>query len=283
VSILQLYPSASKQGDVMSATRRMQCILRQLEPTATASAVGAASADVEPFAQGWPQGISPPEYKTVPRFAVGDPAVLEYLDTNGYAVVRDVLNQVETATALAKIWEFMEGMGTGIDRKDPATWSNEHWMENSNPGSGLMSQHGLGHSEALWYVRGIPAVKDVWATLLGDDELIVSFDGMCQYRPWALDKSWRTSTGWFHCDRQPGPPVTDTPNRAGECGIQERDYIQGFVNLVRTTEATGGNVVCAGSHKHYAETAVEYNSNGESLVACVNGSHVQLRPVVKLF
>jgi hypothetical protein len=126
-----------------------------------------------------------------------------------------------------------------------------------------MSQHGLGHSEALWYVRGIPAVKDVWATLLGDDELIVSFDGMCQYRPWSLDRSWRTSTGWFHCDRQPGPPVTDSPDRAGVCGIQEREYIQGFVNLVRTTEATGGNVVCAGSHKRYAETAVQYNGNGE--------------------
>ena len=38
---------------------------------------------------------------------------------------------------------------------------------------------------------------------------------------------------------------------AGECGIHERDYIQGFVNLVKTTEATGGNVVCAGSNTRY--------------------------------
>ena len=33
-------------------------------------------------------------------------------------------------------------------------------------------------------MRGVPKVKDVWATLLGSDDLIVSFDGMCQYRPW---------------------------------------------------------------------------------------------------
>ena len=35
----------------------------------------------------------------------------------------------------------------------------------------------LGHAEALWYVRGIPKLKDAWATVLGDDDLIISFDG----------------------------------------------------------------------------------------------------------
>lgn len=162
----------------MSAARRLHGMLSQLDPAAPAAPWPAASQ--EPFAQGWPQGISPPQYQAVPRFAVGDQAVLDYLNENGFAVVGDVLSQGETTTALGKIWDFMEGMGTGIDRDDPATWSNEHWMENSNPGSGLMSQHGLGHSEALWYVRGLPAVKAVWTTLLGDDDLIVSFDGMCQ-------------------------------------------------------------------------------------------------------
>ena len=168
----------------MSAAHRLNQVLRQLaepgKPAMHSSAPVSAENATEPFAQGWPQGISPPTYKVVPRFAVGDKAVLAYLDANGYAVVGDVLSHVETEAALAKVWDFMEGMGTGINRNDPVTWSNEHWMENSNPGSGLMSQHGLGHSEALWYVRGIPAVKDVWATLLDDDDLIVSFDGMCQ-------------------------------------------------------------------------------------------------------
>jgi hypothetical protein len=266
--------------------RRLRCVASHL-----AAEPAAAEAEPQPFAAGWPQHISPPQYKAVPRFAVGDRAVLEHLEEHGFAVVGDVLTEAETETALGKVWDFMENMGTGIDRSRPETWSNEFWMENSAPGSGLMSGHGGTHSEALWYVRGIPAVKSVWATLLDDNDLIVSFDGMCQYRPWALDNSWRTSTGWFHCDRQPGPPVTDMPARAGDCGIHERDYVQGFVNLVRTTEATGGNVVCAGSHKRYAETAQEYAGNGElalaslSLCVCFAGPSyptARTRPVLTL-
>ena len=71
----------------------------------------------------------------------------------------------------------------------------EWWMENSEPGTGLMSGHGLGHSDALWYVRGRPRLKDVWATLLGTDDLIVSFDGCCLFRPWGIEPSWRTASG----------------------------------------------------------------------------------------
>ena len=267
---MELVDALQTRRGVLTATmaapaRRLRCVASHL-----AAEPAAAGAEPQPFAAGWPQHISPPQYKAVPRFEVGDRAVLEHLEEHGFAVVGDVLTEAETETALGKVWDFMENMGTGIDRSRPETWSNEFWMENSAPGSGLMSGHGGTHSEALWYVRGIPAVKSVWATLLDDNDLIVSFDGMCQYRPWALDSSWRTSTGWFHCDRQPGPPVTDMPARAGDCGIHERDYVQGFVNLVRTTEATGGNVVCAGSHKRYAETAQEYAGNGDLALASLS-------------
>ena len=99
------------------------------------------------------------------------------LTMHSQAVVADVLSPEEVSTAISKLWDFMEGMGTGIDRDDIGSWNNSNWMENSEPGSGLMSQHGLGHAEALWYVRGIPKLKDAWATVLGDDDLIISFDG----------------------------------------------------------------------------------------------------------
>ena len=129
------------------------------------------------YAKGWPESLPPPQYKQVPRFPVGDVGVLQHLEDHGFAVVADVLSPEEVSTAISKLWDFMEGMGTGIDRDDITSWTNDHWMENSEPGSGLMSQHGLGHAEALWYVRGIPKLKDTWATVLGDDDLIVSFDG----------------------------------------------------------------------------------------------------------
>ena len=127
-----------------------------------------------------------------------------------------------------------------------------------------MSGHGLGHSEALWHVRGIPKLKDVWATLLGTDDLIISFDGMCQFRPWGIDPNWRTVSGWFHNDRVPGPPVSpaDGLGCGSNAGIYRSEYIQGFANLVATSEETGGNVVAAGSNKHYSELAQEYYCEG---------------------
>ena len=254
--LFQLSPRVDTLGHALppAGTPTTQCV-------AAAGLGGGAS-----FAEGWPAALPPPVYKRVPRYAVGDRAVLGHLEEHGYAVVADVLTAAEVTSSIAKLWDFMEGMGTGIDRSDISTWNNQHWMENSAPGSGLMSGHGLGHSEALWYVRGVPKLKEVWATLHGTDDLIISFDGMCQFRPWGVDPSWRTVSGWFHNDRVPGPPVTssDSPRCGTTAGIYSRDYIQGFANLVQTSEATGGNVVVEGSHKHYAALALQYYGEGEA-------------------
>ena len=150
-------------------------------PTAGESAL--AQAEHSAYTAGWPEHIPPPAYKHVPRFAVGDERVLEYLDEHGYAVVADVviplrtrpltpglsphpdrlltaavalqLSPGEVALALDKIWDFNEGMGTGVDRHDPATWNNEQWVENAADVNGR-GTFGLGltHSEALWYYSG---------------------------------------------------------------------------------------------------------------------------------
>jgi hypothetical protein len=293
--------------------RRLLALRGQLRPQQRQEPTTGDSGPGAGFAEGWPAHLPPPVYRRVPRYAVGDASVREHLEQHGFAVVAEVLTPAEVKSSVDKLWDFMEGMGTGIDRADISTWGNEHWMENSDPGIGLMSGHGLGHSEALWYVRGVPALKDVWATLHGTDDLIVSFDGMCQFRPWGIDPTWRTASGWFHNDRVPGPPVTpaDGTHCGSSAGIHHFEYIQGFVNLVQTSESTGasvrrgvhvhallcplcatpwprawspstpahrviakqggccaacvapgGNVVAAGSHKHYAELAPQYYGEG---------------------
>jgi hypothetical protein len=146
-------------------------------------------------------------------------------------------------------------MGTGVDRHDPSTWTNERWVENAADvnGRGTFGL-GLSHSEALWYVRGVPRLKDIWATLEGTDDLIVDFSALCQFRPWGIDPAWRTSSGWLHTDRVPGPPLSPPDqDLAGDCGVHTREYVQGLVNLIRTSPATGGNVVLSGSHRHFFE------------------------------
>ena len=92
---------------------------------------------------------------------------------------------------------------------------------------------------------------------------------MCQFRPWGVDPAWRTVSGWFHNDRVAGPPVTagGATMCGSTAGIYNSEYIQGFVNLVKTSEGTGGNVVVAGSHKHYVELALEYYGEGAGGVA----------------
>eukprot|EP01043_Picozoa_sp_COSAG02_P093635 COSAG02_NODE_30136_length_556_cov_1.365427_1_plen_61_part_10 len=57
--------------------------------------------------------------------------MLSYLEEHGYAVVADVLSGEQCAKALDLIWDFNEGMGTGVDRNNPATWVNERWVENA--------------------------------------------------------------------------------------------------------------------------------------------------------
>ena len=61
------------------------------------------------FAQGWPVSLPPPVYKRVPRYAVGDRAVLDHLSEHGFAVVRDVMSPAEVALGLEKLWDYMEG------------------------------------------------------------------------------------------------------------------------------------------------------------------------------
>ena len=65
----------------MPAPRRLGAVLGHLDSGRAAPLPApAAAASDEPFAQGWPAGISPPAYTVVPRFPVGDPTVLDYLD-----------------------------------------------------------------------------------------------------------------------------------------------------------------------------------------------------------
>lgn len=96
----------------------------------------------------------------------------------------------------------------------------------------------------------------MWETIHGTKDLIVSFDGMCIFRNRGMDASWTTHGGWFHTDR----PIN------GPNGL-ERGYVQGFVNLVRTSPEGGGNVVVPDSHLQYATLAAQFQAtkDGKSL------------------
>ena len=128
---------------------------------------------------------APYEYRRVPRLPSGSVELKDFMEENGFAVVRSVLSRDECETALSMIWSDVEAK-TGATRADPSTWSDVSVDV---------------HSEALWWVRGHPAVAEVWAGLLGTDELVVSYDGASLWKPWGIDEEWKTGGMGLHCDR----------------------------------------------------------------------------------
>ncbi len=179
-----------------------------------------------------------PTYVHVERFAPGSPESLAYLHEHGYVVIAGALSPAECGAALDLTWDYLEELGTGIDRHDWTTWGDDRWPTAVH--GGILPGHGVGHSAAQWFIRSAPAVKQAFAAIWDDDDLLVSFDGMALWRPWALNEAWRTNRGgsWLHIDQH---PITRP-------GMQ---CVQGLVTLLPTTPATGGNVLIPGSHKAF--------------------------------
>ena len=130
-----------------------------------------------------------------------------------------VLSQDEVEEALSKLWSLIEDQGTGVDRADRSTWTNDRWcprtaaaptkIAGSGGGAG---GHGALQSEAAWYIRGRPGLKRMWASIYATDDLIVSWDGFNVVRPWQHDSTGESphrghiSTVCGRCRRRWPPP-----------------------------------------------------------------------------
>lgn len=185
------------------------------------------------------------EYKDVPRFESGSDESIEYLEEQGYVVIKNALSSSEAAKTLDLLWDYLEGLDTGIDRNDVSTWGDERWPTCAH--GGIMPSYGIGHSEAQWYLRGIPNVKKAFAKIWNTDELLTSFDGVSLWRPWNINPDWKTESGqsWFHIDQHP----ISKPGK--QC-------IQGLVNLLPTSKEIGGNVIIPESHNFFKNIPNEY-------------------------
>ncbi len=178
------------------------------------------------------------------------------------------LSHAEVEEALSKLWSLIEAQGTGVDRADWSTWTNDKWCPRTaaapaklaGSGSGA-GGHGALQSEAAWYIRGRPGLKRMWASIYGTDDLIVSWDGFNVVRSWKHDSTWRVTAQGPHIDgvRQMQTKDGRRPD-GGDFDPSKRYYAQGVVNLVRSSPDAGGNVVVSGSHKHYETLNREFFS-----------------------
>ena len=185
------------------------------------------------------------EYKEVPRFTAGSADSVHYLDEHGFVVIRNALTATQTNTALGLLWDYLEGLGTGIDRHDVNSWDDDRWPTAVH--GGILPSYGIGHSSAQWFIRDQQAVQDSFAAIWEDNDLLTSFDGMAIWRPWTHNANWRTNDGptWMHIDQHP-------------IGRPGRHCVQGLVNLIDSSQATGGNVMVPGSHKRFEAIPADY-------------------------
>ncbi|CAE7563550.1 unnamed protein product [Symbiodinium natans] len=194
-----------------------------------------------------------------PRFDVDTQKHLlsEYLEEHGYAVVANVADDAELATARSLMWDFLEALPrTRVRRDDVRTWDDRYdWLP--NPANGILHGFGFGQSDFMWHLRLLPRVKAAFAAIWNTNDLLVSFDGGNIFRPWKYKRSWLTSGGWFHCDQN----ARFADSRGKVC-------IQGLVTLFDATADTGGLVVIPGSHHHHEDVCKR------SILAKRNGDFV---------
>jgi hypothetical protein len=72
------------------------------------------------------------EYTHVPRLEAGSAESLTYLEEEGYVVIANVLSLAQSKTALTKLWDYLEALGTGINRLDANTWDDDRVAQTPN-------------------------------------------------------------------------------------------------------------------------------------------------------
>ena len=104
-----------------------------------------------------------PEYVYVPRCEAGSDESVEHLRSEGFVVIANALTPTEADQALDLTWEYLEALGTGVDRFDVGTWGDDRWPINVH--GGIIPSQGIGQSEAQWFIRSARAVKTAFAAV----------------------------------------------------------------------------------------------------------------------
>ena len=75
-----------------------------------------------------PRRPKPPRFVDVNKFDVADGAAARaHLDERGFVVFRSVLDQGEVARANELFFDYVEALGSGVDRNDVNTWGDDRW------------------------------------------------------------------------------------------------------------------------------------------------------------
>jgi hypothetical protein len=170
------------------------------------------------------------------------------LDTLGFAVVENVLDEKECEDLISGFWKFWNTLSKGgIKRHDKSTWKHIYkWFLNH----GMLGQHfGIGHIPAIWATRGNERVIDVFETIWGTRDLTCSVDGAStSLQPEVTGRGWHRKD-WLHLDQ--------SPNRSDfEC-------VQGWATGHAVEKGDGTLTVLEGSHLLHGEFSKHFGLNDD--------------------
>eukprot|EP00403_Amphidinium_massartii_P039284 CAMPEP_0178439462 /NCGR_PEP_ID=MMETSP0689_2-20121128/36171_1 /TAXON_ID=160604 /ORGANISM="Amphidinium massartii, Strain CS-259" /LENGTH=347 /DNA_ID=CAMNT_0020061997 /DNA_START=51 /DNA_END=1094 /DNA_ORIENTATION=- len=198
------------------------------------------------------------ETSEAPRFAWDDPKMKDFLDAQGYVVVRDALTAPEIEHAENLLWQYL-GDEAGWSRSRPSTWTDESFRTVGKDVLGIVNRRGAGQTDLAWFVRTRTAVYSAFCQLWSTDQLLTSFDGFNIFRPWHKHNFMKTAGNWLHVDQG--------PTKIGRHGVQ------GFVSLYDQDATTGGLVVIPQSHLRHEEV-LSYATSDSDFVPCNEASSV---------
>jgi hypothetical protein len=173
--------------------------------------------------------------KTLPENEFFNAQHLEELSSKGYTVIENVLNEADISRALELFYQWIEGLGTGIDRNN--------FMDPENQSKFAANKHGIieypppMHSVPSWYIRSHPKVMQVFSEVWGVQprDLITSFDRInISFKKEENKKEGKKEANglltpkWSHADQD-----------SRLIGLQ---CIQGFVNIKNTDPKHGGGL-----------------------------------------
>ena len=112
----------------------------------------------------------------------------QFLAEEGYVVIPEVIPHEVCDAVIQTIMAY-----TGVDLDDP-----DSWYLNSSEGHGIVPLH---HDQALWNLRQIPAVHQIFASLYGTESLWVSVDRVSYKPPWSASMTeWTQAPVHWDCD-----------------------------------------------------------------------------------
>lgn len=161
--------------------------------------------------------------------------IKEQLNTNGYCIIKNILNPNEIFKAKELFYDWYNS----IDNFD-------YIHSKINPHN-IFKFHQAGHQEFAWYLRTLPQIKNTFANIWDtrSDNLVCSFDGSCYIK----DNNNKLNTKcWTHTDQAP-------KNKGLTC-------YQGFISL--TDNKNNSLVVYEGSHLLHESYFTSINNTNDS-------------------